>query len=315
MTYRQITSNERHAIAALLRQGMSLPEIAKNLGRHRSTIWREVHRNGRWLHGAYIAQKACERARGRRTRCRRGPRFSVEERELIFDLMAAKWSPEQIAGTLRRSGLLRISHETIYRWIWEDKWRGGKLHLLLRQAVKKKRKRYAQKDSRGRLGGKRHITERPPSAEKRSRQGHWEMDTVLGKGSKHCLVTLVDRKTRFTLIGKLRARTKDEVNRVVPKLLVGHPVKTITADNGTEFHGYRELEKSIGTRIYFATPYHSWERGTNENTNGLIRQYVPKRSNMRKLTQSQCDEIARDLNTRPRKTLGYRTPERCHAIK
>lgn len=226
-----------------------------------------------------------------------------------------KWSPEQISGVLKLAGLLRVSHETIYRWVWNDQRSGGALYRNLRQATKKRRKRCGRYDSRGRLAGKRHISERPTGAERRSRQGHWEIDTVMGHGSRDCIVTLVDRRTRFALIGKLRSRTTAEVNRVVPQLLRGHRVKTITADSGTEFHGYRELERVFNARVYFSTPYHSWERGASENTNGLIRQYSPKRTSMRELTQAACDRIARELNSRPRKTLGYHTPEHRHAIQ
>jgi IS30 family transposase len=186
-----------------------------------------------------------------------------------------QWSPEQIAGRLRREGRLRISHETIYRYIWHDKRRGGTHYKHLRQAGKKRRKRYGAYDSRGRLAGKRPISERPAAVEDRTEVGHWEIDTVLGDG-KPCVVTLVERTTGYVRVGKLRARTVAELNRATIDLLDSAPlpVHTITADNGTEFHGYKEIEASTGVRFYFATPHHSWERGTNENTNGLIRQYL-----------------------------------------
>ena len=158
---------------------------------------------------------------------------------------------------------------------------------------------------------KRHISERPNSAESRKIKGHWEVDTVMGKGSKDCIVTLVERKTGYTLIGKLKDRTTAELNRRCIQLINREPCRfvSITADNGTEFHQYKKIEKATNTRFYFATPHHSWERGTNENTNGLIRQYLPKGTSMENLTQQKCNAIADKLNNRPRKRLGYKTPE------
>ena len=149
--------------------------------------------------------------------------------------------------------------------------------------------------------------------ETRGQVGHWETDTVLGKG-RPCLLSMVERKTGYVVLGKLKARTTAEVNRRTLRLMKAQPrpVRTITADNGTEFHGYTTIEKATSARFYFATPHHAWERGTNENTNGLIRQYIPKRTNMARLTQYDCNAIARQLNRRPRKRLGYRTPEECY---
>ena len=193
------------------------------------------------------------------------------------------------------------------------KRRGGAHYTHLRQAGKKRRKRYGAYDSRGRLAGKRPISERPPVVDARTEVGHWEIDTVLGVG-RPCIVTLVERSTGFLMIGKLKARTVAELNRAVLNLLGSAPlpVYTITADNGTEFHGYKALEAATGVRFYFATPPHSWERGTSENTNGLIRQYLPKRRSMARLTRSACDRIADRLNDRPRKRLDYLTPREAY---
>ena len=190
---------------------------------------------------------------------------------------------------------------------------GGSLHTYLRGSRKRRRKRYGAYDSRGRLAGKKHISERPLAAELCSEIGHWEIDTVIGKGDHHCLVTIVERKTGYVVIGKLRARTKEHTNQRTVRLMRRHPqrFKTIAADNGTEFHDYAQLERATGVAFYFATPHHSWERGTNENTNGLIRQYVPKGTSMAKLTQPHCNAIARALNNRPRKRLGFKTPQEC----
>ena len=159
------------------------------------------------------------------------------------------------------------------------------------------------------------IDMRPTEVEKRLQLGHWEIDTVISGKDSHCIVTLVERKSRYTLIGKLRARTTEELNRKVIQLIEREMihVRTITADNGTEFHQYEKIERVTGTQFYFCTPYHSWQRGTNENTNGLIRQYFPKRKSMAHITQRDCDRVAKKLNTRPRRVLGVRTPEECFA--
>ena len=314
MSYHQITSDERYKIAALLWQGLNYSEIAKALGRHRSSIMREVKRN-LCNDGDYRAEKAARRTRQRRRETRRKWQFSDTHLQMVSALLRLDWSPEQIAGWLKRSRVLSISHQTIYRFVWYDRCNGGYLHTHLRQARKKWRKRYRSDDSRGVLPGKRHISERPPGAENRSRFGHWEIDTVMGARDTHCIVTLVERKSGITIIGKLAARTTAELNRRVAKLAQREerPFFTITADNGTEFHAYEQLEQTIGTCFYFATPHHSWERGSNENTNGLIRQYLPKGKTMAQLTQRDCDAIARKLNTRPRKRLGYKTPEQSYA--
>ena len=215
---------------------------------------------------------------------------------------------------MKRAKSLSISHETIYRYIWRDKKAGGDLHIHLRCSLKKRRKRHRTNDSRGRLAGKRHISERPTSVEARRRIGHWEIDTVIGEiNQRDCIVTIVERKTGYVLIGKLTRRNQEELAKRTVFLLRRHPGRfsTITADNGTEFHGYKTIEKRVGVKFYFATPYHSWERGCNENMNGLIRQYLPKRTSMAGVTQRDCDRIARKLNRRPRKRHGYRTPEEC----
>ncbi|GAB2191546.1 hypothetical protein MAH1_31540 [Sessilibacter sp. MAH1] len=204
-----------------------------------------------------------------------------------------------------------ISYETIYQYIWEDKRNGGTLWQLLRQSSKKRRKRYNAYDSRGRLTNKKSISERPLSVENKRFFGHWEIDTVFGKGSKHCIVTLVERKSKYLLIGKLPNKSTKELNQRVLKLILQNAsrFKTITADNGTEFHQYQAIEELSGVTFYFATPYHSWERGLSENTNGLIRQYLPKNQSMESVTQHQCNYIAKQLNQRPRKCLRYKTPE------
>lgn len=309
MRYHQLTSEERYQLSALRKQGLNQAQIARALGRHRSTICREVQRNAR-DDGGYRPSTADEYARGRRWKSRRNWRFTDKDWQLVREQLKELWSPDQIAGRLRDEGLLSISHETIYRYVWNDWLRGGSLRQCLRSSQKRRRKRYRSYDSRGRLEGKRHISERPAHAENRTRIGHLEGDTVMGGPDQHCIMVLVDRKTGYVFVGKLRQRTTQAANRCAIRLVRNADRRThaITVDNGTEFHGYKEIEESAGVLIYFATPHHSWERGTCENTNGLIRQYLPKRKSMAHITQRDCDRIAHQLNHRPRKRLNYRTP-------
>ena len=313
MAYHQITREERYTIWALRRKEVSVAEIARTLERHPSTIYREVQRNRGRADGFYRPLQAHGYARTRRSHSRRNFRLCNADWDLVEELLKNDWSPEQIAGWLRRYRILEISHETIYRHVWADKRRGGSLYQHLRGATKLRRKRRGTYDSRGRLAGKRPIEDRPAAADNRSRVGHWEADTMLGDG-KPCVVTLVERKTGYVEIGKLNARTADELSRRTLQLIhrQPRPVRTITADNGTEFHSYADIESVTDTRFYFANPHHAWERGTNENTNGLIRQYLSKKKSMADLTQYDCNAIARKLNRRPRKRLGYLTPEECY---
>ena len=315
MHYRQITSGERYAIAALRRQGYSLRAIARDLRRAPSSISREVARN-RCADGGYRAFKASHRTRGRRSRSRRNERVTPEQYAVVERYLALDWSPEQIVGFLRTWGQLAISHETIYVHVWRDKAAGGQLWQHLRQAGKKRRKRYGAYDSRGRLAGKRHISERPPEVEARRQFGHWEIDTVMGsEHGRNSVLTLVERTTGYTVMGKLARHCAADATACCIELIGRHSgrVATITADNGTEFHSYAEIEAATGATFYFATPHHAWERGTNENTNGLIRQYLPKRTSLAYITQHDCDAIAAKLSSRPRKRLDYRTPEECYA--
>lgn len=307
--YQQLSDDERYQIGALRRVRYSVRAIARELGRSASTISREIRRNAYPTDGRYKPLHACQMARGRRRRARQGTRYTMREWQIVRRLLQRKLSPKQVSGVLKRHRVISISHETIYQHVWDDRRYGGDLYTHLRQATKKRRKRYGHYDSRGRLAGKRPITARPPGAQNRSRIGHWEIDTVLGTG-RACILTIVDRKTGFVQIGKLAARTKEEVMKAMRHLVARHPnrYKSITADNGCEFHGYRDIEEILNVRFYFAAPHHSWERGTNENTNGLIRQYLPKATSMNKLTQERCDWIANELNERPRERYEFRTP-------
>lgn len=297
--------------------GKSNREIGRILNRSHTTIARELARNihGNSDHDYYTYTEAHRKALSRRSRSRKKSQFTESQWRKVERLIRKDYSPEQVSNFLKQKDSLRICHETIYQFIYKDKRLGGTLHGHLRLRCRKKRKRYRSKDSRGVLAGKTMIQDRPPYINDRSIPGHWEIDTMMGTGSKDCIVTIVERQTRYLWIGKLQARTVCCLNEAVIAFIqsTDMPVLSITADNGTEFHGYRDIESSTGTKFYFATPHHAWERGTNENTNGLIRQYIPKGASMHPLTQEMCDAIAHRINTRPRKTLQYKTPSKAMA--
>jgi IS30 family transposase len=313
MKYHRLSTEERYEIAALRRQGLLVAKLAEHLGRHRSTLYREVKRNQSAHDGRYRASHAVEKASGRKHRSRRNWLYGPTEFEPVETLIRQRFSPEQIVGRRQLAGQAVMSHETIYRWIWTDKRCGGSLWRHLRGARKQKRKRYGRYDSRGRLAGKKPIAQRPAVVASRARIGDWEIDTVHGRGLA-CVVTVVERKTGLLRMGPIQRATKEQTLKRTVKLLWAERdrVKTITADNGTEFHNYRELENILDTEVYFATPHHAWERGTNENTNGLIRQYLPKGTNLSRITQQPCHRIAEQLNNRPRLRLGFKTPNEAY---
>lgn len=314
MGYHQLTTRERYLIVEHKSMGLSMREIGKALCRSASTISRELRRNACSSDGRYRVEKADSYARARRWRSKQGSQFKASEVAAVHELLGRKWSPEQVSGRLRKRRWMRIGTSTIYRWLAQDKARGGMSWLQTRQLSRRYRKGYRVPDRRGRMSGKRPLSERPRQADDRSEVGHLEGDTVMGKDGRHCVLTLVDRMTRRTRILKLPARQAAEVNKaLISEVRAGRlKMKSLTLDNGTEFHGYKELEAKLGIKVYFAQPYHSWERGTNENTNGLIRQYLPKGSCFKGLTQQRCNEIERELNDRPRKVLGFSTPNEAH---
>jgi IS30 family transposase len=310
-SYRQLSQDERYRITTLLISRRTDADIARALGRSQSTVTRELARNRGNCDGAYRADLAHSYATARRRRVRRGFHLGPERWEQVIALLKEKWSPEQISNSLRLHGSFTVSHETIYQYILHDMKHGGTLYTHLRIMTKVHRKRYNSKDSRGKLPGKRHISERPAEVETRMHQGHWEGDTVMGSDLHNCILTLVERKSGFAIIKKLDSRTAASVTQAALQAISEHQAKfkTITFDNGTEFHDYKALENRFSLKCYFATPYHSWERGSNENLNGLIRQYLPKGMCMAGVTQVHCDYIAHKLNFRPRKRYCYRTPQ------
>jgi IS30 family transposase len=309
MAYTQLSTEERHMIAAMRSQHVAMAEIARQLGRHRSTIYREVARNRSKYDGGYRASPAIEHTNARRRHSRRNRRYAPCDFGPLEEYLRREWSPEQVVGHFRREGIAVMSHQTLYLHIRQDKAQDGTLWRHLRGSRKQRRKRYRSQDSRGRLAGKTMIGERPHIVSQRRRFGDWEGDTVHGKG-KACVLTLVERKSGLIRIAKLSGATADETTQGSIKLLLGelHPVRSITTDNGSEFHGFKLIERMLGTKVFFATPHHAWERGTNENTNGLLRQYLPKGTSLADLTQDQCEAIAIKLNHRPRKRHGFRTP-------
>lgn len=315
MGYRQLSEDERYVIARLLRQDCSYRFIALALDRSASTISREIRRNATTHDGHYRAQKAQQYTLARRRRSRRNSQYSQQEWDEVARLLRRKWSPQQIAGRRRANRVRTMSKESIYRFVRRDRRAGGHLWRELRVMSKYGRKRRGSPATRGKLDGKRHISERPAIVQRRRHRWHWEGDTVMGADMRHCVLTLVERVTGYVVIKKLSARTKDQAASALKAAIreMGRHIKTITLDNGTEFHDYAVVERATGVKFYFATPYHSWERGTNENTNGLIRQYLPKGSCMKNVTQIDCDEIAAELNDRPRERLGFRTPNEAFA--
>ena len=310
--YTQITPEERYRIGELRRLGFSRRAIAAELGRAPSSISREISRNSSRHDGAYRPSKAIERTNGRRSRSRRNTRFREEQWRIVLKLLELEWSPEQISARLRRDAILSISHATIYAWIKADRKSGGEFWRYLRQWRKKRRKGYRRPDSRGRPAGKKHISERPREVEGRLEIGHWEGDTIKGDSQgAHSMLTLVERATGYTLLGKLKHHCAAAATACLIEMIrsQGGRVKTITCDNGSEFHGFADVEAATGVPIYFATPHHSWERGTNENTNGLLRQYFPKGQSMAGVGAAECRHAMGRLNNRPRKRYGYDTPE------
>lgn len=305
-SYTQLTHVERYQIHALRGAGRSLAHIARALARHVSTICRELSRNS--AAGSYLADRAQQYALSRRqskVRCRISGFVWLSVRSLL----ELDWSPEQASLWLAQEHGIRISHEWIYQYIYHDKHGGGHLHRHLR-CQKPRRKRYGSHDRRGRIRNRISIDERPAIVEQRSRLGDWEIDTIIGAKRSGALISLTERRSRYVLIAKLPDRSADEVAYAALGLLepLMEQVHTITADNGREFSGHEEIAEGLAASFYFAHPYSPWERGTNENANGLIRQYFPKRRSFATIKQSELDHAMDRLNNRPRKCLDLLTP-------
>lgn len=304
-TYTQLTHIQRYQISALLRMGHLQTEIAETIGVHKSTISREIRRNTgqRGYRPKQAQQKALER------RDKASKRVGAADWEKIDQLIELDWSPEQISGYLRKEQLLLVSHEWIYQHIYQDKGNGGMLWKHLR-SQKKRRKRYGSYEKRGQIPQRVWIDERPQVVEQRSRLGDWEADTIISQGKQKAIVTLTERMSRMTLLKKVEDRTAETVKQAMIDLL--HPFAdqtlTITCDNGKEFTEHTAIAEALDAKVYFAHPQAAWERGSNENANGLIRQYFPKGTNFSDLTDEDIDQVVLRLNHRPRKCLGFSSP-------
>ena len=305
--YNQITKEERYQIQAELKAGFSVPEIANGLGRDKSSVYREINRNI-GLRG-YRPEQANEKALTRRKEAAKAVKMTAAFVMKIEELIRLEWSPEQISGRRLKEHNECISHERIYQHIWADKQKGGDLYTYLRRQGKKYDKRRNGKSTRGQIKNQVSIDDRPEIVDNKTSVGDWEIDTVIGKNHKGAIVTIVERKTLFTVAALVDSKQADVVTDATINLLtplIGR-VHTITADNGKEFSWHENFAEALNTKVYFAHPYSSWERGLNENTNGLLRQYFPKGTDFRTLTQKDIDDAVYKINNRPRKTLGFKT--------
>lgn len=305
MSYHQLTQEQRYQIYALKKTGHARTEIAGIIGVHKSTVSRELRRNrgGR----GYRPQQAQQTALERRSKAK--PRICAKTWVVVEKLLRQEWSPEQISGRLKKEQKLGISHEWIYQHVLADKQAGGDLYKHLR-CQKQRRKRYGTYNRRGKLLNCRSIEERPAIVAHRKRLGDWEVDTVFGKDHKQALVTLTERKSRFTLLGKVSQRTAQAVQDQICQLLlpIRDKVHTLTSDHGKEFAYHEQIAQLLQIKYFFAHPNAAWERGTNENTNGLLRQYFPKKWDLKQVTRKDMNQAMSRLNFRPRKSLRFKTP-------
>lgn len=321
---KHLTLEEREMILKFYASGCSITEIAKRLDRNKSTISRELHRNR--INGEYIPVRAEELYKKRRQKCRR---HKILENPKIFQYVKDKflnhqWSPEEIQGRLKlEHSSMQISYVTIYREIYSGMFNEPNLSRGNRGAIRKLRHRGKSRhtkgyvERRGQIQISHEIDERPAAANNRSRLGDWEGDTVAGITGKACIVTLVDRKSRYLLGGKAAEKKADPVNKVMIKALKNQPLESITPDRGKEFSKHTEVTHALdNVQFYFPRPHHPWQRGTNENTNGLLREYFPKGQDLTDIPEEYIQEKIDELNKRPRKCLGYKTPfEVYHSTK
>ena len=304
--YSQLTLEKRYGIYTLLKTGHNQSKIAEVVGVHKSTINRELKRNrgGRGYRPKQANAFAEDRHRAKVC-------FRIDGNTWAFveQLLRKEWSPEQISGWMKENMDIAVSHEWIYQYVLKDKLAGGSLYLHLR-CKKKRKKRYGSNDRRGNLINRVSIDERPDIVDRRNRIGDWEADTIIGKAHKQAIVSLTERKSGLALVYKVDRRTKENTESAMKQLLysISDQVHTITSDNGKEFGNHEKIAKGLKCNFYFAHAYSSWERGTNENTNGLIRQYFPKNRDFRTITDKELIHAMKRLNNRPRKRFGYKTP-------
>lgn len=308
--YHHLDRDQRCQLCALRERGDSLTAIAQILGIHRSSIGRELKRN-KGKRG-YRYKQADEKAKQRRNAaCREKKKMSFMTIAIIEEKFRHQWSPTQISGWLKKKGYEKaVSHETIYQYIWQDKRKGGSLYKELRHCGKKYNKRSKGTAGRGCIPNRIDIKERPPIVEKKTRLGDWELDTIIGAGQSGAIVSMVERTTKLTKLAKISRKTAEETEFALVESLtpIREFVHTLTADNGKEFTNHQRVGSVLGADFYFATPYHSWERGLNEHTNGLVRQYFPKSKRFDQVSSDDLKEVESLLNNRPRKILNFSTP-------
>jgi IS30 family transposase len=315
MSYRQLTLDERYQIQALHKQRLPAAAIARQLGRHRSTVTRELARNSQCpadrpgFYAAYMAQQMC--AERRKEKCRKQRRIQHELQQLVEQKLRLAWSPEQVSGRLWLEQRIRLSHETIYQHVLRDSLeQQGMLRYCLRFGGYKQHRFRRSTHADRTAERKHHIGERPVAANERTESGHWERDCVVGLAGGAALLTMVERKSRFSRIRRIAKLTSTKAADATVDALRDHRriTKSITNDNGQEFGREETLQRTLGVPIYFCDPSSPWQRGSIENLNGLIRQYVPKRADIAALSSLLPAAIEDSLNHRPRKSLGYRTP-------
>ena len=310
--YQQLTEDDRIEIYAMKQAGTSQAHIARHLGVDPGTISRELARNAGQR--GYRPKQAQRLAEQRCHTAHKAVKMTPQTIAYIEQQIRQEHSPEQIAGRMKVCPDYQgpvVSHERIYQHIWQDQENGGNLYQHLRIAGRKrKRKRYGKRDFRGKIPNRTGIEERPTIVDDKKRLGDWEADTIIGKSHRGAVVSLVERKSQFTVLGQVERKTADAVQQQMVQQLRPHRkrVHTITTDNGREFAAHETVAKKLQTKIYFADPYQACQRGLNEQINGLIRQYLPKKTDLRQLSQEQLQFIMDRLNNRPRKTLGFKTP-------
>lgn len=308
MGYKHFTIFERESIFESLSKGEGVIEIAIKLGRAESSIRREIKRNS--VNGSYSPSIATEKYKERKSRCGRKKVLSNNTGlvKTIEDMLKADLSPEQVSGRLKLENKETVCFKTIYRGIYT-----GVVKVEVEEVLRRKGKSKAHgvQEKRGIIPGKTMIDQRPAIIEKRLEIGHFENDTMIGAGKKGAIATFVERKSRYLFAEIMPDRTSSRMTQTTIALFENIPkqvLKTFTSDNGKEFAGFKEVEEQLGIKNYFAHPYHSWERGTNENTNGLIRQYFPKGTDFTRLSSGEVQKVVERLNNRPRKVLGFKTP-------
>jgi IS30 family transposase len=306
----QITEAQRYTISQLKKAGEKQTRIAQIIGKDKSVVSRELRRNCDKRSGEYRAELAQQKCTKRHKEKRKKVKFDSAMQKLVKDLIEEDYSPEQVVGYLSKQGISIVSVERIYQYVWADKKEGGTLHTHLRRQGRKYRKRGNKKDTRGRIKGRIGIEKRSPIVAKRERFGDLEVDLIIGKNHNQAILTINDRAAGVLKMRKVKSKESEIVSRaIIEELEEWIPyIHTITADNGKEFAGHKEVAEALCIDYYFARPYHSWERGSNENLNGLVRQYFPKGCDFTKITDQDIKEVELKLNNRPRKRYKYENP-------